>query len=65
MGRPVVHWEFWSEDPSKTSKFYEQVFHWKMQPVGELDYTLVETGGSGGINGGIMKPKRGPWNTCS
>ena len=32
-----------------------------MQPIGELDYTLVETGGTGGINGGIMKPKRGPW----
>jgi predicted enzyme related to lactoylglutathione lyase len=29
--------------------------------VAELDYTLVETGGTGGINGGIMKPKRGPW----
>jgi len=61
MGRPVVHWEFWSEDPQKVSKFYQQVFDWKMQPIAELDYALVETGGTGGINGGIMKPKRGPW----
>ena len=27
----------------------------------EMDYRLVETGGDGGINGGIMKPKEGPW----
>jgi uncharacterized protein len=26
-----------------------------------IDYRLVETGGAGGINGGIMKPKAGPW----
>ena len=26
-----------------------------------MDYKLVATGGSGGINGGIMKPKQGPW----
>lgn len=61
MGRPVVHWEFWSQDPQKISTFYQQVFDWKIQPVAEHDYTLVETGGTGGINGGIMKPKRGPW----
>lgn len=61
MGRPVVHWEFWSEDPAKVSRFYQQVFDWKIQPLPELDYNLVETGGTGGINGSIMKPKRGPW----
>jgi len=59
MGRPVVHWEFWSEDPAKVSRFCQQVFDWKIQPLPELDYNLVETGGTGGINGGIMKPKRG------
>jgi len=26
-----------------------------------MDYRLVETGGEGGINGGIMKPKGGAW----
>lgn len=61
MGRPVVHWEFWSQDPQKISKFYQQVFDWKIRPIPEIDYTLVETGGTGGINGGILKPKRGPW----
>jgi predicted enzyme related to lactoylglutathione lyase len=62
MGKPVVHWEFWSKDPAKVSDFYAKVFDWKIQDMPELNYRLVETGGSGGINGGIMTPQReGPW----
>jgi hypothetical protein len=26
-----------------------------------MNYRLVETGGQGGINGGIMTPQEGPW----
>jgi predicted enzyme related to lactoylglutathione lyase len=61
MGRPVVHWELWSEDPAGIAKFYQQVFDWDIRQIPDLDYRLVETGGDGGINGGIMKPKAGPW----
>lgn len=61
MGQPVVHWEFWSKDPEKTSSFYEKVFGWGIKHIPEMDYRIVETGGTGGINGGIMKPKEGPW----
>ena len=61
MGRPVVHWEFWSKDPQKVSDFYAKVFDWNVNHIPEMDYRLVETGGEGGINGGIMKPKEGPW----
>ena len=61
MGRPVVHFELWSEDPEKVSEFYREVFDWKINPIPELNYTMVETGGEGGINGGIMKPQKGPW----
>jgi uncharacterized protein len=61
MGRPVVHWEFWSEDPDRTSRFYQEVFDWQIRTLPDLNYHLVETGGTGGINGGIMKPQRGPW----
>jgi predicted enzyme related to lactoylglutathione lyase len=61
MGQPVVHWEFWSEAPAKVAQFYETVFDWKARHIAQMDYTLVETGGSGGINGGIMTPKKGPW----
>jgi predicted enzyme related to lactoylglutathione lyase len=61
MGQPVVHWELWSENPKGISDFYRKVFDWTIRPIPDLDYLLVETGGTGGINGGIMKPKRGPW----
>jgi predicted enzyme related to lactoylglutathione lyase len=61
MGQPVVHWELWSENPKGISDFYRMVFDWTIRPIPDLDYLLVETGGAGGINGGIMKPKRGPW----
>ena len=61
MGRPVVHWEFWSEDPARTSEFYTRVFDWKIQHIPQMDYHSVVTGGEGGINGGIFKPKKGPW----
>lgn len=62
MGRPVVHWEFWSKDPKNVSDFYAKVFDWQVRHIPEMDYRLVETGGEGGINGGIMNPKReGPW----
>ncbi len=60
MGRPVVHWELWSENPDKAAEFYRQVFDWNIQLIPDLKYHVVDTGG-GGINGGIMKPQRGPW----
>ena len=61
MGRPVVHWEFWSKNPDKISEFYSKVFDWQIQHIPELDYRMVSTGGEGGIDGGIMKPQDGPW----
>jgi predicted enzyme related to lactoylglutathione lyase len=61
MGQPVVHWELWSEDPAKVADFYTKVFDWKIQHVPDLNYHLADTGGKGGINGGIMKPQKGPW----
>ncbi|UCH85127.1 MAG: VOC family protein [Candidatus Latescibacterota bacterium] len=61
MGQPVVHWEFWSADPEAISDFYTTVFNWEVRNIPGLDYRLVETGGEGGINGGIMTPQAGPW----
>ena len=62
MGRPVVHWELMSKEPAKVSDFYAKIFGWKIQHVPEMNYRIVETGGEGGINGGILKPEReGPW----
>jgi predicted enzyme related to lactoylglutathione lyase len=62
VGNPVVHWEFMSKDPAGVSDFYAKLFGWKIKHIPELNYRLVETGGKGGINGGILKPEReGPW----
>ncbi|MBI2752001.1 MAG: VOC family protein [Betaproteobacteria bacterium] len=62
MGRPVVHFELMSKDPAKIAAFYEKIFDWKIQHMPEMDYRMVDTGGEGGINGGILKPEReGPW----
>jgi predicted enzyme related to lactoylglutathione lyase len=62
MGNSVVHWELMSKDPEKVSEFYTKVFDWKIQHRPELNYRIVETGGQGGINGGIVKPERPePW----
>ena len=61
MGQPVVHWEFWSEEPGKIADFYRKVFDWTPRAIPGMDYTLVETGGTGGINGGIMTPQKGEW----
>jgi predicted enzyme related to lactoylglutathione lyase len=62
MGSPVVHWEMMSKDPAKVSAFYEKLFGWKIQNHPEMNYRIVDTGGEGGINGGILKPEReGPW----
>jgi uncharacterized protein len=62
MGRPVVHWELMSKDPPTVAEFYKTVFDWKIQHVPEMNYRIVDTGGQGGINGGIIKPEReGPW----
>ena len=61
MGRPVVHFEFWSEDPERVSDFYAKVFDWQIRHIPDMNYPLVETGGTGGIHGGVMKPQAGPW----
>jgi predicted enzyme related to lactoylglutathione lyase len=37
------------------------VFDWNIRHIPEMNYHLVETGGQGGINGGIMTPQEGPW----
>lgn len=57
----MVHWEFWSKAPQELSDFYAKVFDWQIRHMPEMNYRLVETGGQGGINGGIMTPQEGPW----
>lgn len=62
MGNPVVHWELMSKDPAGVSAFYAKLFGWTIKHMPEMNYRIVDTGGEGGINGGILKPDReGPW----
>jgi predicted enzyme related to lactoylglutathione lyase len=56
MGRPVVHFEFWSQSPDRTADFYRQAFDWDIRNIPEMNYNLVQAGDGGGIGGGIMKP---------
>jgi uncharacterized protein len=61
MANPVVHWEFWSEDPNRCGEFYANVFGWETRDIPGMDYKIVDKGDDCGIGGGIMKPQQGPW----
>jgi len=50
------------------SEFYAGIFDWKVQHRPEMNYRIVDTGGEGGINGGIVKPEReglGLWKAAT
>jgi predicted enzyme related to lactoylglutathione lyase len=53
MGQPVVHFEVQGRDRKVLTQFYSQLFGWTTNDISEMNYTMVETGGDGGINGGI------------
>jgi predicted enzyme related to lactoylglutathione lyase len=53
MGQPVVHWEIGARDGKKLHEFYSTLFDWKIQVDPQFHYGMVDTGGQGGINGGI------------
>jgi predicted enzyme related to lactoylglutathione lyase len=53
MGCPVVHFEIIAKDGPKLQRFYADLFDWQIDANNPQNYGLVETGGEGGINGGI------------
>ena len=59
MPNPVVHWEIATKDAKGLSEFYTNVFEWKVDFENPMDYGLVETGGEGGIGGGIFQAEEG------
>jgi len=69
---PVVHFEMPYDNRVRTAKFYESVFGWQTQMLGEdmgnyVLATTTETGESGpqkpgAINGGFF-PKKPDWPT--
>ena len=49
----VVHVEIPAQDVQAASKFYENLFGWKMEHAAEFDYTMWEDGS--GYGGGFNK----------
>jgi predicted enzyme related to lactoylglutathione lyase len=64
----VTHFEVGADDPERLSKFYQDVFGWKVQKWdGPMDYWLVMTGDEGtpGIDGGIARKGEGEGGTIN
>jgi uncharacterized protein len=53
MGKPVVHFDISGPNAEELQSFYGELFGWKITPVPEMNYALVDTQGGSGINGGI------------
>ena len=63
MDHTIVHFEIPAEDVEKLRRFYSQLFGWKIEKMGDVDYWSIQTvdvdaeGGekNAGVNGGLMK----------
>lgn len=62
MGHAVVHFEVGAADDGPLVAFYGELFGWGLQGFPGGGYTMIDTRGSAGINGGIGKSRTGePW----
>jgi uncharacterized protein len=55
MAHAVVHFEIGGPDDTQLAEFYASLFGWGMTPIPGAGYTLVDTRGGAGINGGIAR----------
>jgi uncharacterized protein len=63
MVNPVVHFELGAADHQRLVAFYGELFGWGLREVSE-GYTLIETRGGQGLNGGVGRSGTGePWAT--
>ena len=63
MGNAVVHFEVGAADDGPLVAFYGTLFGWALQGFSGGGYTMIDTRGGGGINGGIGKSQTGePWS---
>jgi predicted enzyme related to lactoylglutathione lyase len=53
MAHPVVWFEVRGNDGGKLRRFYAELFGWKIDADNPTKYGMVETGGKGGIPGGV------------
>jgi hypothetical protein len=56
MGAPVVWFEVAGRNLDTLSKFYGELFGWKVNTDNPIGYGLVDTAAEGGIPGGIFTP---------
>ena len=63
MGNAVVHFEVRAADDGPLVAFYGELFGWGLQGFPGGAYTMIDTRGGTGINGGIGKSQTGePWS---
>jgi len=64
MSGQVVHFELPADNVDRARGFYKKTFHWAIQPMPEMNYTMVQTTPGdangmpkdpGAINGGIAE----------
>lgn len=59
----VVHFEIQADDLERAAAFYRQIFGWKIEKWGHMDYWMVMTAEMDskepGINGGMLKRPAG------
>ncbi|HEU4896531.1 MAG TPA: VOC family protein, partial [Actinomycetota bacterium] len=58
MANPVVHFEIGAADHQALVHFYGELFGWGLRQVSE-GYTLADTRGGQGVNGGIGRSNSG------
>jgi uncharacterized protein len=67
MGAPVLHFEIMGGSGKQLEDFYSQLFGWKIDSNNPMNYGMVDTGGQGGINGGVgpAAPEQGQGSRVS
>jgi predicted enzyme related to lactoylglutathione lyase len=55
MAHAVVHFEIGGPDEQQLADFYAGLLGWDMRPVPDIGYTLIDTRGGAGINGGVAR----------
>lgn len=53
MAAPVVHFEIVGGADAELEQFYSQLFGWRIDSNNPMKYGRVDTGGVGGIDGGV------------
>jgi predicted enzyme related to lactoylglutathione lyase len=53
VANPITHFEIIGADGAALQHFYGDLFGWKIDSNNDWQYGLVESGGDGGIGGGI------------